>query len=171
MWAHGQEALPRLGKLANQLAEDVLNGRKMCLEQWNPAEQEVAGEFWNSEDEKEYLGLLDMYLAAGDAERQMNRQAYLAVSLGLMEHRMLLERQLWRSGNQSVLWRFPLFQTEREADLQKKHPELGTFLDEQRHQYMSLARQEDAELTDLVEILHKQNTPNIFPKVTSADGI
>ncbi len=150
LWAYGREAEPRLNQLTKDLAENVLNGKEMDFEKLNRAELELVGEYWNSEDEKEWEGLLEMYVSATPEERRAGNDGFLALSLGMAEHRMLLERQLWRGGNQSELWEFLLFRKEREAAFLREHPEAGPFLDEIREQYMSLVHQEAPEVSDLI---------------------
>ena len=108
------------------------------------------GEYWNSEDEKEWSSLLEMYLDTDPAERKTREEGFLALSLGLMEHRMLLERQLLHGGEQSILWEFLLLRKEREAAFRKKHPDAEPLLDDMRKQYMTLVYQEDQELADLI---------------------
>ena len=150
LWAYGKEAEERLNRMTRRLAESVLTGKEMDFESLIPAELELVGEYWNSEDEKEWDGLLSMYLAASPEERENNREAFLALSMGLAEHRMLLERQLLRGGNQSLLWDFLLLRKNREAAFREAHPEASGFLDEMRKQYMALVWQEDEELADVI---------------------
>ena len=150
IWAYGEEAEARLSRLARQTAEEVLKGVALDWEKLNPAEQEVVGEYWNSEDEKEWSSLLEMYLDTDPAERKTREEGFLALSLGLMEHRMLLERQLLHGGEQSILWEFLLLRKEREAAFRKKHPDAEPLLDDMRKQYMTLVYQEDQELADLI---------------------
>ena len=150
LWAYGAKAEARLNHLTRQLAENVLTGKEIEFDKFNPAELELIGEYWNSEDEKEWDGLLEMYLDTEPEERKKRKEAFLALSLGMTEHRMLLERQLLRGGNQSILWEFLLFRKEREAAFREEHPETGPFLEEIREQYMSLVYQEAPEMSDLL---------------------
>ena len=150
LWAYGREAEPRLNQLTKQVAENVLNGKEIEFDKLNPAELELVGEYWNSEDEKEWDGLLNMYLSATPEERRERKAAFLALSLGMAEHRMLLERQLLRSGNQSLLWEFLLLRKKREAVYRDGHPETAAFLDDIREQYMSLVNQEAPEMLDFI---------------------
>lgn len=150
LWAYGKEAETRLNRMTRQLAESLLTGKEMDFESLIPAELELVGEYWNSEDEKEWEGLLEMYLAASPEERRENHEAFLALSMGLSEHRMLLERQLLRGGNQSLLWEFLLLRKNRETAFKEANPDAADFLDEMRRQYMALVWQEDEELSDAI---------------------
>lgn len=152
LWAYGKDAEPRLNQLTKQVAENVLNGTEIEFDKLNPAELELVGEYWNSEDEKEWDGLLNMYLSATPEERQERKAAFLALSLGMAEHRMLLERQLLRSGNQSLLWEFLLLRKNREAVYRDGHPETAAFLDDIREQYMSLVNQEAPEMLEFLGV-------------------
>ena len=157
LWAYGKEAEERLNRMTRQLAESLLTGKEMDFESLIPAELELVGEYWNSEDEKEWEGLLEMYLAASPEERRNNHEAFLALSMGLAEHRMLLERQLLRGGNQSLLWEFLLLRKTKETAFREAHPDAAEFLDEMRKQYMSLVWQEDESLGEWVRAF--ENSP------------
>ena len=163
MWAYGREAEARLTRLAYQTADEVLNGRALDWEKLNPAEAEVVGEYWNSEDEKEWESVLEMYLATPPSERRDGEEGFLALSLGMMEHRMLLERQLLRGGEQSILWKFLLFRKRRERAFREEHPEAGAFLDAMREQYMTLVRQEDDGLDELIRAVGEINDDEVPP--------
>lgn len=149
IWAYGSGAEARLTRLACQTAREVLNGEPLGWEKLNPAEAEVVGEYWNSEDEKEWESVLEMYLASPPSERREGSEGFSALSLGLMEHRMLLERQLLRGGEEALLSDFLRFRREREAAFRGKYPEAGEFLDAMREQYMALVDQEDDALSGL----------------------
>lgn len=150
LWAYGREAEPRLNRLTRELAECLLSGAEVEFEKLIPAELELVGEYWNSEDEKEWDGLLEMYLSASPEKRETNREAFLALSMGLSEHRMLLERQLLLGGNQDLLWKFLLTRKEKEEAFREAHPEMSGFLEEIRKQYMELLRQEDETLSEFM---------------------
>ena len=159
MWAYGREAEARLTRLAYQTADEVLNGRALDWEKLNPAEAEVVGEYWNSEDEKEWESVLEMYLATPPSERRDGEEGFLALSLGMMEHRMLLERQLLFhiAGHSLAVSQITCMDSDR---VLKRKDE---FLDAMREQYMTLVRQEDDGLDELIRAVGEINDDEVPP--------
>ena len=146
-WAYGTQAGERLACLSCTLTENVLAGEELDFAHMSQAEQEIAGELWNSEDEKEYFSMLEMVLAAEDAEQ---RDSFHTMAREMLEHRVMLERQLYHSGHQALLERFLRFREQREAEFLERLPEAEALLEEQRARYQKALRKEDPVLAKLV---------------------
>ena len=157
-WAYGDEAGARLGDLSRRLVDDILTGGEMDWNGLNLSELEVAGEFWNHEDEKEFFSLLEMTVSTSDPEeRKRNEQSLRAMSRELLEHRIQLERQLMKSGDMGALQDFERFRLKRDAELLERYPDAADILRRQRDWYLDALYKEDAELSGLIQNMTEQD--------------
>ena len=156
-WAYGEEAEARLGDLSRRLVNDILSGGDMDWNDLNLSEMEVAGEFWNHEDEKEFFSLLEMTVAISDPdERKKQEKSLRAMTRELLEHRIQLERQLMKIGDMGALQDFERFRMKRDAELLNRYPDAAGILRRQQQWYLDALYKEDAELAGLIQNMTKE---------------